>query len=63
MFLVYITVVVIAFYLVYELLALTSEKKLITTQVRDMVKRYPPAGFLIGFGMGLLSGHFFWCLS
>ena len=48
------------FLLAYEAYALFTGSKLVTTYIRELVKAYPPAGFLIGLVIGLLSGHFFW---
>ena len=50
-----------AFWLVYEFWALFTGHTLITTTVRRAFASYPPLGFLVGLGAGLLLAHFFWC--
>ena len=57
-----VTIAVILFYLAYEFWALLTGRKLITTHVREIYRAYPPMGMLVGLIVGLLLGHFFWCV-
>ena len=61
MILAVVTIAAIFFYLAYEFVALITERKLITTHVREMYRAYPPMVMLVGLIVGLLLGHFFWC--
>lgn len=56
-----VSLIFAAFLLIYEFWALLTGRKLITAHVREVYQAYPPFGFLIGLGTGLLFGHFFWC--
>ena len=50
----------VIFLLAYEGYALATGHKLVTMYVRDAMRAYPSMLFLVGFAMGLLSGHLFW---
>lgn len=56
-----VTIAAAFFYLGYELFALATGRTVITTRVRAAFREYPPLGFLVGLGAGLLGAHFFWC--
>jgi len=44
-----------------EVFLIATNRETISGRIRRYVKEYPPLGFLIGLGLGLMCGHFFWC--
>ncbi len=48
------------FLLTYEWWAMFTGRPLVTVIVRRAFEAYPPLGFLVGLGAGLLLSHLFW---
>lgn len=44
----------------YEWWDVATHHPTITDEVRGAYRYYPPLGFLVGLGTGLLLAHFFW---
>jgi hypothetical protein len=56
----FITAILAAYILLYDVLAISLNRPTITQQIRKASARWPMVPFSLGFIVGLLVGHLFW---